>query len=113
MAHVADVARSVAFYARLGFAVQNTHTPPFADAPVWAMLGAGEARLMVTRADGPVDPAEQAVLFYLYYDGIAGVHAALGAGGLPVGPLRYPPYSPRGEFALADPDGYCLMLAHA
>ena len=111
MAHVADVGRSIAFYARLGFAVKNTYTPHGTE-PVWAMLDAQGVRLMVVLADGPVDPAQQAVLFYLYFDAIAEARAELGAEGLAVGPLTFPDHSPNGEFRLMDPDGYCLMLAH-
>ena len=112
MAHVADVRRSVAFYARLGFTVRNTFTPEGESEPTWAFLEARQAHLMVTLADAPVVPDQQAVLFYLYFEGIAAVHESLAASGLAVGPLEYPPYCPDGEFRLTDPDGYCLMLTH-
>ncbi len=42
MAHVADVSRSIAFYARLGFQPRNTHVPEHGDAPVWAGWRAGQ-----------------------------------------------------------------------
>ena len=112
MAHVADVARSIAFYAQLGFNVRNTFTPDEVAAPVWAMLEADAVRLMVVLADGPVDASVQAILFYLYFEDIAAVHAELAATGLDVEPLTYPPHCPDGEFGLLDPDGYCLMLTH-
>jgi hypothetical protein len=112
MAHVADLDRSIAFYARLGFTIRNTFTPDGASAPTWAMLEAGNVRLMVVLADEPVDASVQAVLFYLYFEDIAAVHASLAEAGLDVGPLDAPPHSPNGEFRLLDPDGYCLMLAH-
>lgn len=67
---------------------------------------------MVTLAGEPVIARQQAVLFYLYFDDIAATHAELAASGLPVGPLSYPFYCPKGEFPLTDPDGYCLMLTH-
>jgi catechol 2,3-dioxygenase-like lactoylglutathione lyase family enzyme len=85
MAHVADVSRSIAFYARLGFQPRNTHVPEHGDAPVWAWLEGGAGQLMLAQAGEPVDPGRQAVLFYLYFDDIAAVHARLQADGLPGG----------------------------
>ena len=111
-AHVQNVGRSVAFYARVGFSVRNTFAPAGASAPTWAFLEADGAELMVALADGPVAADQQAVLFYLYYDGIAAVHADLAAAGLAVEPLRFPPHAPGGEGRLTDPDGYVLMLTH-
>jgi hypothetical protein len=35
------------------------------------------------------------------------------AAGLKPGGICYPPYLPRGEFALTDPDGYLLMIAQS
>ena len=112
MAHVASVPASIAFYETLGFSVHNTFTPEGRAEPTWAYLAKGEARLMVTLAGEPVIARQQAVLFYLYFDDIAATHAELAASGLPVGPLSYPFYCPKGEFPLTDPDGYCLMLTH-
>jgi len=113
MAHVRDVARSIAFYRRLGFEVANTVTPPGATAPIWAMIGTDRARLMLNLADGEVDPDQQAILFYLYFEDIDAVHADLAGAGFAVGAMRYPPHRPRGEFSLLDPDGYCLVLTHS
>jgi len=110
--HVADVERSIAFYRRLGFGIQNTHTMQGASAPTWAYLESDRAHLMVARADGPVDPEQQAVLFWLYADDVAGMHAKLREAGIDVGPIQTPFWSPRGEFRVTDPDGYGLMIAH-
>jgi hypothetical protein len=112
MAFVADVARSAEYYGALGFIVRNTFTPPDSDAPVWAWLTSGEAQLMVAKASDPVVAEQQAVLFYLYTDDVASAHSALGARGLAPGPIATPFYAPRGEFRLADPDGYVLMVTH-
>ena len=38
MAFVADVARSIAFYAHLSVVVANTFTPDDASEPIWASL---------------------------------------------------------------------------
>ncbi len=112
MAHVADVKRSVEWYELLGFRVQNTFTPNDTDEMTWASLASGAAHLMLTKASEPVVARQQAVLFYLYYEDVHAIHAALKAQGLPVGDMTYPFYCPKGEFPLTDPDGYCLMLTH-
>lgn len=110
-AHVADVERSAAFYAGLGFKVANTVVPEGHAAPVWAWLESEKANLMVGLASGPVDASQQAVLFYLYFDDIKQTRATLVSLGYACGEIRYPFYMPGGEFRLEDPDGYVLMLA--
>jgi len=110
-AHVADVERSIAFYAGLGFRVKNTVVPDGQTAPVWAWLVAEKADLMVGLASGPIDAGQQAILFYLYYDDIKQTRDALKALGYAAGGIKHPFYMPGGEFRLEDPDGYVLMLA--
>ncbi len=112
MVHVADLAASTAFYGQLGFTICNSFTPPSADQPVWAYLTAGGAALMLARADEPVVPEQQAVLFYVYCEDVAALHAQLGEAGLAPGPIATPFFNPRGEFRLIDPDGYVVMVAH-
>lgn len=113
MLHVHHVPRTIAFYERLGFRVANTHTPDGLSEPVWAWLTSGAAHLMVARAGEPVDPARQAVLFYLYCRDVPAFRAALNERGVAAGPIAYPFYSPKGEFRVTDPDGYVLMISHA
>jgi uncharacterized glyoxalase superfamily protein PhnB len=109
--HVADPARSIAFYARLGFAVGN-RIP--GEGPIdWAWLTGGGAQLMIARAEEPVDPARQAVMFYVYGADVPAMHAELAAAGVAVGPIKTPFYAPRGEFRVEDPDGYVLMFTHS
>ena len=112
LAYVKDVERSIAFYSALGFEVGNTHVPDGEPGPTWAALELGEARLMLAQASDPVEPDAQAVLFYLYYDDIQAEHTRLRAAGFAPGAMTYPFYCPKGEFRLADPDGFCLMLTH-
>ncbi|HEX8284939.1 MAG TPA: VOC family protein [Pyrinomonadaceae bacterium] len=112
MAFVADVARSIAFYRRLGFSARNTVARPGADELTWAWLTSGDAHLMVARASHPVEPESQAVLFYLYVDDVGAAHGELAAAGAEVGPVTNPFYAPQGEFRLVDPDGYSLMICH-
>jgi hypothetical protein len=112
LVHVASVDRATAFYARLGFAIRNTVVPDGGAEPVWAWLTSGEAQIMVAQADQPVDPAAQAVLFYLYCSDVPAFHEQLTRDGLAPGEIRYPFYCPRGEFRLVDPDGYVVMVTH-
>ena len=109
-AHVASVQRSIEFYAHLGFGTANMVLDG-QSTPVWAWLQSEKAELMVGAADGPVDPSQQAVLFYLYFDDIRQTRAALQDAGLAPGEIKFPFYMPGGECRLQDPDGYVLMLA--
>lgn len=110
-AHVADVERSMRFYADLGFKVANRVNSDDGGAPVWAWLESEKANLMVGTASEPIDASRQAILFYLYCDDIKQAHAGLTQLGHEPGPINYPFYMPGGEFRLEDPDGYVLMLA--
>jgi catechol 2,3-dioxygenase-like lactoylglutathione lyase family enzyme len=107
--HVADVQRSIAFYELLGFAVSATHGP--SDRLDWAALEHQQAKLMVARADSPVDPSGQGVLFYLYTHGLPALHTHLRAHGQAAGAIRDGTPGPRHEMRLHDPDGYVLMVA--
>jgi catechol 2,3-dioxygenase-like lactoylglutathione lyase family enzyme len=111
LAHVADIRTSIAFYGRLGFAVENQVTPEGEDIPNWVWLRSERAELMLARASAPVVADEQAVLFYTYCDDVEILRSALVQGGLDVGPIARPFYNPGGEFRLADPDGYVVYVA--
>src|ERR1700761_8667879 len=112
MAHVADVVRSVGFYEKLGFRVENTHSTE--GVLRWASLELnGSVRLMLTRSSREMNPGVQDVLFYLYARNVTEYREQLKAQGITVGELKFPFYSPRGEFRVSDPDGYDLFIAHA
>jgi predicted enzyme related to lactoylglutathione lyase len=110
MAHVRSVPASIAFYRRFGFEIENTFTPPEQKEPSWANLLSDRAQLMVARADEPVIPSQQAVLFYLYCDDVSALREYLIAEGIEAGPIQYPFYAPGGEFRIQDPDGYVIMV---
>ena len=113
MLQVGSVSRAAAFYALLGFEVANTHQQPGCDEPGWAWLQSQHgASLMLAQADEPADPLAQGVLFYLYCDDVAAMHAVLLASGVAVGDIAYPFYCPKGEFRVVDPDGYVAMVTH-
>ena len=107
-AHVEDVSRSIEFYRRLGLEVENTHTVE--GRLVWALMARDDARLMLALADGPIDAANQAVLFYCWTPDVRALHAELAAAGVEVGPVTEPFYMPAGEFRVEDPDGYVLLV---
>jgi catechol 2,3-dioxygenase-like lactoylglutathione lyase family enzyme len=112
MAHVADVARSIAFYQKLGFEVDNTFVPEGDQELSWAYLVCERAQLMLARATAPVLAGEQAVLYYVYCQDVDAMRASLVEQGISAGPITYPFYAPRGEFRIEDPDGYVLMVTH-
>jgi uncharacterized glyoxalase superfamily protein PhnB len=111
MAHVADVQKAIDFYQLLGFEVKNTVQD--GGRLQWAWLQNGGADLMITRSAREMNPGAQDVLFYMYAPDVAAYRAELEAKGIRVGPMKYPFYSPRGEFRVDDPDGYALFVSHA
>jgi catechol 2,3-dioxygenase-like lactoylglutathione lyase family enzyme len=113
MLPVTDVARSIAFYEQLGFAIGNSHTPDGQDAPVWAWLYNGRAHLMINQADGTIEATHHSAAFWIYSRDVKAAHAALAARGVDVGDVEYPFYNTGGEFHVHDPDGYAVFIAHA
>lgn len=126
MAHAESVERSIAFYERFGFAVENS-IPDHLGKLTWAAMKSALAQIMFARASGPVDPTQQAILFYLYTDDLRALRQHLldcgvpnlggyhgcerkcdGRGGLY--DIAHPPYMPSGEMRVEDPDGYCLLV---
>jgi catechol 2,3-dioxygenase-like lactoylglutathione lyase family enzyme len=114
-AHVADVARSVAFYRHLGLELESSYE---ADGKlVWALVArpgdaadGSRARLMLALASGPVDAGNQAVLFYCWTSDVEGLHDQLTAADVEVGEVTHPPHMRAGEFRAEDPDGYVLVI---
>lgn len=105
---VADIERSIAFYETLGFEVIDTHRH---DGRIdWALLRAARAKLMLAQA-GPVDPAAQGMLFYLYSRDLPALRESLVRAGVAVTAIGDGSPGPRQEMRVADPDGYCLMIA--
>jgi hypothetical protein len=65
---------------------------------------------MLALAGAPVDPAGQAVLFYLHVNDVAALRTRLLAEGLVVSDIGHPDYMSAGEIRMSDPDGYVLLL---
>jgi hypothetical protein len=112
MAHAEDVTVSLEFYRKLGFTVLKTFEHE--GHMQWACLELnGHAQLMLARSGRPMNPGAQDVLFYLYAVNIVEYREGLKAQGIVVSEMKYPFYSPRGEFRVDDPDGYTLQISHA
>ena len=114
-AHVADIRRSIAFYGRLGLEVQNSHFDD--DVLAWAFLSTptpdrrvAGARLMLAAAEGMIEASKQGVLFYCWTDDASRLHEELEAAGIDVGEIEHPFYMRAGEFEIADPDGYVVLV---
>lgn len=107
--HVGDVARSIAFYELLGFSVGDTYAA--GERLDWASLESQTAKLMLARADEPIEARDQAVLFYLYTRDLQMLQTHLRANGEQAGPIRDGSPGPSAEMRVADPDGYVLMIA--
>jgi catechol 2,3-dioxygenase-like lactoylglutathione lyase family enzyme len=110
-AFVTDVRRSIRFYERLGFKLENSFAADGEAEPTWCWLNSERGGLMLGRAKEPVIAEQQRILFYGYCDDIARAHAALDDAGIEVGPITKPFYNPGGEFQVRDPDGYVIWIA--
>jgi len=111
-AHVADVARTIAFYALLGFKPLSIANGDDGK-PYWAMLQSGTGTLLFGLADVPISRTEQGIMLYMYCEDIAGLCRRLVEAGAKVSEIRHPPYMPEGEIRAEDPDGYTLLIGQA
>ena len=112
MAFVADVQRSIDFYALLGLSLRGTFKNPQGKL-VWAHVQCEGAELMFSLASDPVIPGQQAVLFYLYSPDLVALRDHLLAQGVKALPISYPQYMPKGETRVEDPDGYVLLIGQS
>lgn len=107
-AHVADIERSISFYQRLGFDISRDFWR--SGLRVWAMLECRQARLMVAVADSPIDPDQQAILFYVYSGSVRQLRDSLAEHSIALSPISHPDHMPNGEFRIVDPDGYVILV---
>ena len=112
MAHVANVQRSADFYQLFGMEVRGSLRNPSGGLQ-WVHLACEQAELMFSRASVPVIADQQAVLFYLYSPDLIALRDHLLASGVEVSAITYPPYMPKGEIRVEDPDGYVLLIGQA
>lgn len=104
MLPVRDLARSLAFYEKLGFTVQDRW-----DEQGWAMLRNGDCQLMLDRSINHPPDAPRTSVVYLYPDDITGYHHDVRERGLAVPALEVTFYGMM-EFRLEDPDGNRLWI---
>lgn len=129
-AHAASVDASLSFYSLLGFEPQHILKDPSGRA-FWAMAQSGDniakAEMMFAQSSGPINAAQQAVLFYMYttdveilrrhllasgvrdggrYSGAASPHDGPGM----VYHVSHPAHMPAGELRVVDPDGYVILV---
>jgi hypothetical protein len=109
MANVAEVKRSVDFYALLGLSIRGLHNNPDGTV-IWAHVCSARADLMFTRASRPIDPKHHRVVFYLYSPDLVALRNQLLAHGVKVSEIPHPFYMEKGEMCLTDPDGYTLLI---
>jgi DNA-binding MarR family transcriptional regulator/catechol 2,3-dioxygenase-like lactoylglutathione lyase family enzyme len=110
-AQVADVERSLQFYARLGFVEDGRWEDD--GRLVWASMHARTvraARIHFSLADNVLEPEAQRVLFYCFSDDLIALRARLVNEGLAPGRIFHPEHMEDGEFGLTDPDGYHLVI---
>lgn len=105
---VADVERSIAFYAHLGFTPKSIYE--YRHLLAWAALESESAEIMFARSNR-VDPEDQGVLFYLYSHDLVALRGQLLAAGVRAGEIEDGTPGPRREMKIVDPDGYVLMVA--
>ena len=104
MLPVKSMPASVAFYEKLGFAVERRD-----DHWGWAMLRSGECRVMLDQSINVHPDAPRQSVLYLYPENIAEYHAQVRRNGLEVPDLETTFYGMT-EFRLGDPDGNRLWI---
>ncbi len=104
MLPVSNLGSSIDFYQRLGFQVEQRR-----DDWGWAMLRAGECRLMLDRSINTQPRAPRQSVIYLYLDDLAACHRELSASGISVPDPEVTFYDMQ-EFRLDDPDGNRLWI---
>jgi len=132
-AYVADVEKTLAFYALLGFQAGRTERSAlgrveWAWAESEAPAGGGHpAALMFGRSSERILTGAQGVFFCMHCGDVAALRAHLLRAGLRDGGVRtgaagatrepgvvysmtYPTYMPAGEFHIHDPDGYSILV---
>ena len=104
MLPVRDIGRSIEFYEKLGFGVENRN-----DDWRWAMLAFDECRLMIDQSINGHPGAPRQSVIYLYPDDLTEFHRRARANGLDLPDIETTFYDMT-EFRLEDPDGNRLWI---
>jgi hypothetical protein len=107
MLPVRSIATSIGFYEKLGFAVEQRR-----DDWGWAMLYAGECRIMVDQSINKHRDAPRDAVLYLYPQDIAAYHTQVRRNGLRIPDLEVTFYGLT-EFRIDDPDGNRLWVGQS
>lgn len=124
--HVQDVEASLLFYSLLGFTTVNSMKDNHGKM-YWVLARSEAAEIMLAQASGPIDPEQQAVLFYMYSPDLSTLRATLIEGGLRdagvyrgarspddttrmVHEIAHPNHMDGGEMRVIDPDGYVILV---
>ena len=109
---VADVARTLEFYALLGFEPLSVVNGDDGK-PYWARVKSGSGTLLFGLAPAPLAADQQGIMLYMYCEDLAGLRQRLVQAGAKVSEICHPPYMPEGEMRAEDPDGYTLLIGQA
>jgi hypothetical protein len=66
--------------------------------------------MMLSRTGRTLNPGNQDVMFYLYVTDMPAYREQLIVRGVEVGEVKYPFWSPAGEFRVEDPDGWTWQV---
>ena len=108
MLHVADVARSIAFYRLLGFELIDVEGAP--GCPGWARMHCDGGALMFLLGEEPVDSLKQGILLAMYTEDLPSLRKHLLANGVTVPEITYPEYMPSGQVTFRDSEGYVIGI---
>lgn len=101
---VRHLPKAIAFYRQLGFIVEDQR-----DDWGWAMLAAGESRLMLDQSINHGAGEPRGAVVYLYVDDVAALQRTLFEAGIKV-PFPEATFYGLTEFRLEDPDGNRLWI---
>jgi catechol 2,3-dioxygenase-like lactoylglutathione lyase family enzyme len=105
--YVRDIDASREFYQLLGFA---EHSAGKAESSAWCALHHSGQRVLLAATRPPLEVPHLPLLFYFFFDDLAGVIAALETGGVEVERLGRAPHALGGEARVTDPDGNTILL---
>jgi uncharacterized glyoxalase superfamily protein PhnB len=110
MLQVRDLRESIAFYTDvLGFKLDGTFPE---DAPTWAGLTSGNARIMITALDAAAAQPSLTGVIYMYPDDVDAVWDRLKDVATVVEPIETRVYGMR-DFSIRDPNGYMITFGQS
>jgi predicted enzyme related to lactoylglutathione lyase len=105
--YVRDIGVSRRFYGLLGF---REHSSGEAATSAWSAVQRGSHTILLASTTPPLELPPLPLLFYLYVDDVDAAIEVVGASGVEVLHMGYPPHALGGEAKLLDPDGNTVLL---